>query len=427
MRRKWDMNSELQSVIEYMEKERGIDQEIVIQAIESALLGAARKSMGPTREIEVSIDRKTFDINASVQSLVVDRVTSPNEQLSLRDAQRIKKTAEVGDFVKAPIPPAKLGRIAAQVAKQSIMQRIRQAEKERVFDEYKDRSGDIVSGSVRRFDRNDVVVDLGRAEAIMPSRERVPTEEYQTGDRIRAFVVKVDNEMAGPEIILSRTHPDFVRRLFELEVSEIADGTVEIKGIAREPGFRSKIAVLSHDEKVDPVGACVGMKGIRVKNIVRELSGEKIDIVRWNPDIKTFVTNSLAPAKLSRIELDEDLHTVTVTVDPEQLSLAIGKKGQNARLTAKLTNWKIDIQRDEDTLPFAEKVKLAIERLAAIEGIDAAQAEKLVQFGFLTAEGILAAETEDLEAVEDFDAETAAAIRAAVEANFEQTHGEVDT
>ena len=421
------MNSELQSVIEYMEKERGIDREIVIQAIESALLGAARKSMGPTREIEVSIDRKTFDINASVQSLVVDRVTSPNEQLTVRDAQRIKKTAEVGDFVKVPIPPAKLGRIAAQVAKQSIMQRIRQAEKERVFDEYKDRSGDILSGSVRRFDRNDVVVDLGRAEAIMPSRERVPTEEYQAGDRIRAFVVKVDNEMAGPEIILSRTHPDFVRRLFELEVSEIADGTVEIKGIAREPGFRSKIAVLSHDEKVDPVGACVGMKGIRVKNIVRELSGEKIDIVRWNPDIKTFVTNSLAPAKLSRIELDEDLHTVTVTVDPEQLSLAIGKKGQNARLTAKLTNWKIDIQRDEDTLPFAEKVKLAIERLAAIEGIDTAQAEKLVQFGFLTTEGILAAETEDLEAVEDFDAETAAAIRAAVEANFEQTNGEVDT
>ena len=426
MRRKWDMNSELQSVIEHMEKERGIDREIVIQAIESALLGAARKSMGPTREIDVSIDRKTFDINASVQSLVVDRVTSPNEQLSLRDAQRIKKTAEVGDFVKTPIPPAKLGRIAAQVAKQSIMQRIRQAEKERVFAEYKDRSGDIVSGSVRRFDRNDVVVDLGRAEAIMPSRERVPTEEYQTGDRIRAFVVKVDNEMAGPEIILSRTHPDFVRRLFELEVSEIADGTVEIKGIAREPGFRSKIAVLSHDEKVDPVGACVGMKGIRVKNIVRELSGEKIDIVRWNPDIKTFVTNSLAPAKLSRIELDEELHTVTVTVEPEQLSLAIGKKGQNARLTAKLTNWKIDIQRDEDTLPFAEKVKLAIERLAAIEGIDTAQAEKLVQFGFLTVEGILAAETEDLEAVEDFDAETAAAIRAAVEAHFEQTHGEVD-
>ncbi len=420
------MNNELQAVVEYMEKERGIDRETVIQAIESALLSASKKSMGAHREMQVTIDRKTFDISASVQTLVAERVTSPAEQLSLREARRFKPDAEVGDVVDVPIPPQKLGRIAAQVAKQAIMQKIRQAEKERVFDEYKDRAGDIVSGSVRRFDRSDVVIDLGRAEAVMPSRERVPTEEYQPGDRIRAYVLKVDNEAGGPEIILSRTHPDFVRRLFELEVSEIADGTVEIKGIAREAGYRSKIAVVSHDEKVDPVGACVGMKGIRVKNIVRELSGEKIDIVRWNDEIKTFVTNSLAPAKLSRIELDDDLHTVTVTVDPDQLSLAIGKKGQNARLTAKLTGWKIDIQKDEDAMGFEERVKLAVDRLATIEGITAEQAEKLVQSGFLTAEQILSAEADDLEAVEDFDAETATAIRASVEKHFEQQHGDVD-
>ncbi len=420
------MNNELQSVVEYMEKERGIDRETVIQAIESALLSASKKSMGGLHEMRVTIDRKTFDISAFVQSLVVEHAGSASDQISLREARRIKPDAQIGDFVDVAVPPQKLGRIAAQVAKQAIMQKIRQAEKERVFDEYKDRAGDIVSGSVRRFDRSDVVIDLGRAEAIMPSRERVPTEEYQPGDRIRAFVVKVEKETSGPEIILSRTHPDFVRRLFELEVSEIADGTVEIKGIAREAGFRSKIAVISHDEKVDPVGACVGMKGIRVKNIVRELSGEKIDIVRWNEDIKTFVTNSLAPAKLSKVELDEDLHAVTVTVDPDQLSLAIGKKGQNARLTAKLSGWKIDIQKDEDAMGFEEKVALAVERLAAIEGITAEQAEKLVQSGFLSTEQILAAETNDLEAVEDFDADTAAAIRAAVEKHYEQQHGDVD-
>lgn len=420
------MNVELQSVVEYMERERGIDRETVILAIETALLSAAKKSMGSNREMKVKIDRKTFDISAFVQAFVADPVVMPGEQIPVREARRYKPDAQVGDAVDIPIPPQRLGRIAAQVAKQAIMQKIRQAEKERVFDEYKDRAGDIVSGSVRRFDRNDVVVDLGRAEAVMPSRERVPTEEYQPGDRIRAFVLKVDNESSGPEIVLSRTHPDFVRRLFELEVSEIADGTVEIKGIAREAGFRSKIAVLSHDEKVDPVGACVGMKGIRVKNIVRELSGEKIDIVRWNDDIRTFVTNSLAPAKLSRIELDEDLHTVHVTVDPEQLSLAIGKKGQNARLTAKLTGWKIDIQRDEGALGFEEKVALAVERLALIDGITTEQARVLVQSGFLTVEGILAAEIDDLASVEGFDAETAASVRAAVEAWDEKQNGDTD-
>ena len=413
------MNSELQSVVEYMEKERGIDREVVVQAIESALLSAAKRSTGPHRDVRISINRKSFDIDATVQSVVVEKVISPAEQLTVSAARRYKADAQVGDFVDVPIPPQKLGRIAAQVAKQAIMQKIRQAEKERVFDEYKDRTGDIVSGSVRRFERNDVVVDLGRAEALMPSRERVPTEEYQPGDRIRAFVLKVDNEAYGPEIILSRTHPEFVRRLFELEVSEIADGTVEIKGIAREAGFRSKIAVLSHDEKVDPVGACVGMKGIRVKNIVRELSGEKIDIVRWHPDIKTFVANSLAPARLAQVEIDEELHTVTVTVDKDQLSLAIGKKGQNARLTNKLTGWKIDIQKDEETKTFEEKVAEAIEQLAAIEVRGRERAEQLVYGGFLGPEGILAAETDDLLVVEGIDTDQAAAIKVAVEQQFE--------
>jgi len=261
----------------------------------------------------------------------------------------------------------------------------------------------------------------------MPSRERVPTEEYQVGDRVRAYVVKVENEASGPEIILSRTHPEFVRRLFELEVSEIADGTVEIKGIAREAGFRSKIAVISHDEKVDPVGACVGMKGIRVKNIVRELSGEKIDIVRWHEDIKTFVTNSLAPARLSQVTIDEDKHTVNVIVDADQLSLAIGKKGQNARLTAKLTGWKIDIGKEESAMIFEEKVALAIAELAALPDITRDQAEKLVHSGFLSLEGILAADLEDIADVDGFDREKAEALQAAVNQVYEQKNGTVDT
>jgi N utilization substance protein A len=289
-----------------------------------------------------------------------------------------------------------------------------------VFEEYKDRPGDIVSGSVRRFERSDVIVDLGRAEAIMPARERVPTEEYQIGDRVRAYIVSVERSAQGPEIILSRSHPDFVRRLFELEVSEIADGTVEIKGIAREAGFRTKIAVVSHDEKVDPVGACVGMRGIRVKNIVRELSGEKIDIVRWHEDIKTFVHNALAPAKLVRVDVEEESHVVHVLVDQDQLSLAIGKKGQNARLTAKITGWKIDIIKEEAEVSFEEKVATAVAKLAAVEGIGPERAEQLVHAGFLTLEGILAAELSDLEAVEGFDAETAQSVRAAAEALTDQ-------
>ncbi len=420
------MNNELQAVVEYMEKERGIDRETIIQAVESALMSAARKSAGGTHELRVEIDRKTFDIKGFAQVRVVEGRADPQTEISLNKARAINPDAQIGDFVEVTVPPRNLGRIAAQVAKQAIMHRIRQAERERVFEEYKDRAGEIVSGAVRRFDRSDVVIDLGRAESIMPARERVPTEEYQIGDRIRAIILKVDNEMQGPEIMLSRTHPDFVRRLFELEVSEIADGTVEIKGIAREPGFRSKIAVVSHDEKVDPVGACVGMRGIRVKNIVRELAGEKIDIVRWHPDIKTFVTNSLAPAKLSRVELEEDTRTVRVTVDGDQLSLAIGKKGQNARLTSKLTGWKIDIQKDEADMAFEERVALAVTHLAEVDGIQKDEAERLVQSGFLTVEGILAAEISDLEDIEGMEGDTARRIREAAEAHYEKKHGDIE-
>lgn len=420
------MNNELHAVFEYMEKERGLDRAILIDAVETALQSAARKGVVPAKEVRVVIDRDTYDIKAYSTVKVVEDVVAQHDEISYRKARLIKSDVQLGDHIEIEVTPKNFGRIAAQTAKQAIMHRIRQAEKDMVLEEYKDRSGDIITGTVRRFERNDVMIDLGRGEGVMPSRERVPTEEYQVGERLRAYIVSVNSQSHGPEIVLSRSHPELVRRLFELEVSEIADGTVEIKGIAREAGFRTKIAVISHDEKVDPVGACVGMRGIRVKNIVRELNGEKIDIVRWNDDVRTFITNSLAPANLMKLDLDESNQTVTVTVDSEQLSLAIGKKGQNARLTAKLTGWKIDIQKDEADIGFEEKVAKAVSDLAGLDGIGQERAEILVRSGFLTLEGIMAAEITDLASIEGISEQDAASIRQAAELVYEQEHGEVD-
>ena len=407
-------SNELLAVIENMEKERGIDREFLIQMVEAALISASKKSAGPARDLRVEIDRKTLSIKTYAKVEVVEHVLSKNNQIALADARRIKPDAQLGDVVETEIIARDFGRIAAQTAKQAIIQRIRQAEKEIVVKEYKDRLGDIVSGSIVRVERGDVIIDLGRVEAIMPLRERVPTEEYQIGDRLRAYVLSVEDHVSGHHIVLSRSHPDFVKRLFALEISEIADKTVEIKGIAREAGYRTKIAVLSHDEKVDPVGACVGMKGMRVKNIVRELLGEKIDIVRWSPDIKTYATNALNPAKLNKVVLDETTAKITVIVDADQLSLAIGKRGQNVRLTAKLVGWKIDIHKDESAISFEEKVSQAIQDLAAIPGISQAMAQQLVGAGFLSVEGILAAEPRDISEMLDIEIAEARAVYEAI-------------
>ena len=421
------MNEELVALLTYMEKERGINRETLLQALESALVSASRKNVDSESDLRVEIDRKTCEIKAFAQVEVVERARNKQEQISLSKAKKIKPDCELGDMLEVEVTPKDFGRIAAQTAKQTIMQKIRQAEREIVFEEYKDREGDIVSGVVRRFERGDILVDLGRAEAIMPSKERVPTEEYQIGDRIRAYILAVQSNTGGPSVVLSRSHPSFVKRLFELEVTEIADGIVEIKGIAREAGFRTKIAVVSHDEKVDPVGACVGMRGIRVKNIVRELSGEKIDIVRWSDDVKVYVTNALSPAKLLQVTIDpEKPKLVHVVADAEQLSLAIGKRGQNVRLTAKLVGWKVDVQKDEGDISFEEKVSKAIEQLASIEQIGQENAEKLVNAGFLTVEGILAGEVSDLQEMAGFDEETAQTIHAAAEA-VQQTDEEEST
>jgi N utilization substance protein A len=294
------------------------------------------------------------------------------------------------------------------------MQHIRREEKRLIFTEFKDRVGDIINGTVRRFDRSDVLVDLGKYEALLPNRERVPTEEYQVGERIRCFVKAVEDGPHGPEIILSRSDPRFVIKLFKLEVSEINDGTIEIKGIAREPGFRTKLAVWTRDEKVDPVGACVGLRGQRVKNIVRELNNEKVDIIRWDSNVRNFVTNALAPAKLKAFEIDEARKRVRITVSADQLSLAIGKRGQNARLTSKLTGWQVDIEPEVVVIKgFEEKVAEAVQLLAAIAGISKEQADVLVHHGLTRLEDLLQADESDLAGIPEIGDQAAVILDAA--------------
>ncbi|MFM8808657.1 MAG: transcription termination factor NusA [Chthoniobacterales bacterium] len=377
------MSNELLTMLEYLERERGISRETLLQAMQEAIIKAAGKGFGGyTRELRVEISPKTGKIHGVANVLVVDKVTNPQEEMLLARAQVQKPGIKVGDTLEVEVEPAAFGRIAAGVARNAIMSSIRRVEKERIYEEFKDRAGDIVSGTVRRFVKSDVIFDLGKFEAVMPSRERVVTEDYSVGDRLRAYVVAVENGKDGPQIILSRSHPNFVRKLFQLEVSEIADGTVQLKGIAREAGVRTKVAVASADTKVDPVGACVGMRGARVKNIVRELNNEKVDIIKWSDDPKEFVVEALKPAKIKSIEINEADKRVKVTVDEDQLSIAIGKKGQNARLTAKLTGWEVDIEKDASReQAFESQVSSATEAFKTQLGLDEETAAKLVQNG----------------------------------------------
>jgi transcription termination/antitermination protein NusA len=391
------MNADFLAVLEFWEREKGIDRSTLVAAVEEALVSAAKKAIGPARELRVAIDPKNGDIRAYAKLIVSEKVLSKHDQVSVYDAHRIKADAQLGEEVEVEVTPTNFGRIATQYAKQALMQQIRRAEKQLIFNEFKDRVGDIVSGTVRRFDRSDVIVDLGKYEALLPNRERVPTEEYQVGERIRCFVKAVEQGPHGPEIILSRGDPNFVLKLFRLEVSEIADGTIEVKGIAREPGFRTKLAVWTHDAKVDPVGACVGLRGQRVKNIVRELNNEKVDIIRWDPNVKVFAGNALSPAKIKTFEIDEARKRIRVTVSEDQLSLAIGKRGQNARLTSKLTGWQVDIDADHVVpVGLEEKLARAVQALAAIPGIGPETANVLVRNGLTSLEALLQAELGDL-------------------------------
>ena len=410
------MNADFLAVLEYWEKEKGISRDVLTSAVQEFLLSAAKKAIGPAREMRVAIDPKTGDIRAFAKLLVSEKVISKHDQISVFDARRVKPDAQVGEELELEVTPTGFGRIAAQYAKQALMQQLRRAEKTLIFAEFKDRVGDIISGTVRRFERSDVIVDLGKYEALLPNRERVPSEDYQVGERIRCYVKAVEQGPHGPEIILSRADPRLVIKLFQLEVSEINDGTIEIKGIAREPGFRTKLAVWTRDEKVDPVGACVGLRGQRVKNIVRELNNEKVDIIRWDANIKNYITNALAPAKLKAFELDEARKRVRILTSEDQLSLAIGKRGQNARLTSRLVGWQVDIEAEYVvTKGFDEKVAEAVQSLAAIPGITREQADALVHAGLTRLEDLLQADESDLSGIAQVGEQAGAILTAARE------------
>ncbi|MBI5385992.1 MAG: transcription termination/antitermination protein NusA [Verrucomicrobia bacterium] len=391
------MNADFLAVMEFWEREKGISRDVLLAAVQDSMVSAAKKAVGPARELRVEIEAKTGDIKAYAKLIVSDKVLSKHDQISVFDARRLKADAQVGEELEIEVTPAGFGRIAAQYARQALMQQVRKAEKAKILTDFKDRVGDIIGGQVRRFDRSDVIIDLGKYEALLPNRERVPTEEYQIGERIRCFVKAVENGQHGPEIILSRSDPNFVIKLFQIEVSEVSDGTIEIKAIAREPGFRTKVAVWTRDEKVDPVGACVGLRGQRVKNIVRELNNEKVDIIKWDTNIKTFLANALAPAKLKSFDIDEARKRAKIWTTPDQLSLAIGKRGQNARLTSKLTGWQVDIDAEQTTdTVFEAKVAAAVQAVAAIPGVTPEQADALVHAGFTSLEDLLQVEPADL-------------------------------
>ena len=408
------MNADFLAVLEFWEREKGISRDVLVNAVQEALLSAAKKAVGAARELRVTIDPKNGDIKAWAKLIVTEKVISKHDQISLFDARRVKGDAQIGEELEVEVTPTGFGRIASQYAKQALMQSVRRAEKAMIFTEFKDRVGDIISGTVRRFERSDVLVDLGKYEAMLPNKERVPTEEYQVGERIRCYVKAVEQGPHGPEIILSRADPRFVIKLFQVEVSEISDGTIEIKGIAREPGFRTKLAVWTRDEKVDPVGACVGLRGQRVKNIVRELNNEKVDIIKWSSNVRDYVTNALAPAKIKTFELDEINKRAKIKVADDQLSLAIGKRGQNARLTSRLTGWQVDIEAEVVVRHgFEEKVAEAVEHLAAIPGIAREQADALVHAGLTRLEDLLQAEDGDIKDIPQIGDQAGTVLQAA--------------
>lgn len=399
------MNTDLIAVLDQMEREKGISRDVLLEAIQSSLLSASKKSLGPARELEVTIDPKTGDIRAFCRLVVAERVVDPFGEITLAEALEIEPKAKIGDEVVKEVTPRNFGRIAAQTAKQVVVQKIREAEKDVVFGEFQTRVGEIVSGVVRQHEKQNVIIDLGRTEGIMPPREQCHHEDYRLGSRVRVYILAVRDGARGPEVILSRTHPNFVKRLFELEVPEIDEGAVEIRAIAREPGYRTKIAVFSLQDKVDSVGACVGLRGNRVKAVVRELNGEKIDIIRWDEDPVTYITNALSPAKLKQVTIDPDKGECEVIVDEDQLSLAIGKKGQNVRLSSRLTGWKIDIYREGEVL---KGVKSAISDLAAIPGVGEKMARNLVEAGFIGLPVIAISDPADLMTVEGIGEKTAA-------------------
>jgi N utilization substance protein A len=387
------MNLELRRIIDQVSRDKGIDKELLIGAIKDAIRSAAKKKYGPKMEIEVEYRDDTGEIEVFQYKEVVEDLLDPQVQLTLEEGRKLDPECEIGDFLGIKMDAAAFGRIAAQSAKQVIMQRMKDAERDLVFDDFKDRKGEIINGIVLRLDPEGIIVNLGRTEALLPPLEQVPREIYHKGERIRAFVLDVKRQTRGPQVILSRTHPNFLVALFSSEVPEISEGIVQVLGCAREPGSRSKIAVSSRDSDVDPVGACVGMKGARVQNIVQELKGEKIDIIPWHPDPAKFATNALSPAQVSRIILNKGSQSMEVIVPDDQLSLAIGKRGQNVRLASRLVGWKIDV-KSEST--YSKSLKEGYLSLLRIPGVGEITASLLHEAGFTSAREVAETSVEEL-------------------------------
>ena len=340
-------NKELILALEDLEKEKGIKKEYLLESIESALVTAYKRNFDALENVKVVMDKQTGATYVYSIKEVVERANDPVQEISLDEAKKINKSIQIGDNVEIEIVPKNFGRIAAQTAKQVIVQKIREAEREILYNDYSDKKGEIVSGPIQKAERGIVVMDLGKLEGVMPLKEQIPTENYNVNDKIKAYVVDVEKgEKGAPKVIVSRSHPDFVRKLLEFEIPEIYEGLIEIKSVSRDPGKRSKVAVYSQDPNIDPVGSCVGQRGIRIQNVINELHGEKIDVIEWNPDISIYIAAALLPAKIMAVDSKEDEKFAQVIVPDDQLSLAIGKAGQNARLAARLTNWKIDIKSE---------------------------------------------------------------------------------
>ena len=418
------MISDLSRIIDQVGKDKGIDKGILIEALEQALLAAARKKFGPKQEIEAKYNEEAGEVELFQFKTVVKDVKNPPAEISLAEAKDLDAEAQIGDSLGTKINVAEFGRIAAQTAKQVIIQRVKDAERENIFEDFKDRKEEVISGTVQRFERGSIIVNLGRAEAVVPQQELVPRETYKPGDRIRAYVLDVRKTPKGPQIILSRSNPNFLVKLFELEVPEISEGIVKIVNAAREPGTRAKIAVYSQDSDVDPVGACVGMRGSRVQAVVQELRGEKIDIIPWSDDPASFVCNALAPAEISKVVINPGAQSMEVIVEDDQLSLAIGRRGQNVRLAAKLTEWRIDIRSEPKAGPVApqldEIAARGLEKVDQIAGVGEKTAQLLNAAGYLTVVDVCQATAEQLSAIEGIGLKKAEKLIDAAKAHLDQ-------